>query len=360
MSKLEPKYILFDSLEQMLALETLSKLLSRPITRVDCHPMSEHRGVAGSQLSYVDTNVGRLVLKQMSIASDWIMFASDDVQCRAVKLWQYGMLDQLHPHLEHQIIACSHDNDGWAILMKDLTDHVYSGDKPLPPQLVPVFLDRMARLHATFWNDPLLNDSRLGLCDTAKLLDQFSLPVAQCHHGQSMGVIPDWIKGGWEVMEELLDSAVFMQLSSLNENPHPLIKALGRYPYTLLHGDYRADNLAHLKPDRPVVLDWQTSGHSLMTIDLAWFTTQGDVHGGMGQEQAIGYYRGRLEANLNTKFNDWEWQAMTDVGTLVDALRSTCFSAYWYKHTEDPNERLRLEIEVKVRNHQVREAMRWL
>jgi hypothetical protein len=357
MSKLEPKYILFDSLEQMLAPETLSKLLSRPIAHVDCHPMSEHRGLAGSQLSYVDTNIGRLVLKQMSIASDWIMFASADVQCRAVKLWQYGMLDQLHPHLEHQIIACSHDNDGWAILMKDLTDHVYAA---LPSQLVPVFLDRLARLHATFWNDPLLNDSRLGLCDTARLLDQFSLPVAQGHNGQSMGVIPDWIKGGWEVMEELLDSAVFVQLSSLNENPHPLIKALGRYPYTLLHGDYRADNLAHLKPDRPVVLDWQTSGRSLMTIDLAWFTKLGDVHDGLGQEQAISYYRGRLEAYLNTKFDDREWQAMADVGTLVDALRSTCFHAYWSKHSDTPEDRLWNEMAVKQRNQQVRDAMRWL
>jgi hypothetical protein len=293
----------------------------------------------------------------MSIASDWIMFASGDVQCRAVKLWQYGMLDQLHPHLEHQIIACSHDSDGWAILMKDLTDHVYTA---LPPQLVPVFLDRLARLHATFWNDPLLNDSSLGLCDTARLLDEFSLPMAQCHNGKSMGVIPDWIKGGWEVMEELLDPAVFMQLSSLNENPHPLIKALGRYPYTLLHGDYRADNLAHLKPNRPVALDWQTSGRSLMTIDLAWFTKQCDVHGGMGQEQAIGYYRGRLETYLNTRFDDMEWQAMSDVGTLVDALRSTCFTAYWYKHSDTPEDRLCNEKALKQRNQQVRDALRWL
>jgi hypothetical protein len=361
MSKsLEPQYTLFDSMEQMLAPETLSELLSKSVTRVDCQPMNGHSGLAGSRLSYVNTNLGRFVLKQMSIDSDWIMFASRDTECRAVRLWQYGLLDQLRPHLEHKIIACSHDGDDWVILMRDLTGRFYAWDKPIPPELVPVFLDRMARLHVTFWNDPLLNDSRLGLCDTARLLDQFSLPVAQCHKGQSLGVLPDWIKGGWEVMEELLDSDVFMQLCNLNENPHPLIKALGHYPYTLLHGDYRADNLAHLKPDRPVVLDWQTSGHSLMTIDLAWFTMQGDVHNGMGQEQAISYYRGRLEAYLNAKFDNAEWQAMVDVGTLVNTLRSTCFHAYWYKHSESPEDRLWHEIAVKQRNQQVRDALRWL
>ena len=122
MSKLpEPKYTLFDSVDEMLIPEALSVLLSQPVTRVDCQPMNGHSGLAGGQLSYVDTNAGRLVLKRMSIASDWIMFASDDQLCRSVTLWQYGLLDQLRPHLEHKIIACSHDNADWAILMEDLT-----------------------------------------------------------------------------------------------------------------------------------------------------------------------------------------------------------------------------------------------
>ena len=155
MSKLlEPKYALFDSVQEMLALETLSELLFKPVTRVDCQPMNGHSGLAGGQLSYVDTNADRLVLKRMSITSDWIMFASADEQCRAVRLWQYGLLDQLRPHLEHKIIACAHDKAGWAILMEDLTGHVYAWDKPMAPALVPVFLDRLARLHAAFWNDP--------------------------------------------------------------------------------------------------------------------------------------------------------------------------------------------------------------
>ncbi len=51
---------------------------------------------------------------------------------------------------------------------------------------------------------------------------------------------------------------------------------------------------------------------------------------------------------------------MVDLGYLVDALRSTCFSAYWYKHTDDPNDRPRLEMEVTVRNQQVRDALRWI
>jgi hypothetical protein len=359
MSKLlEPKYTLLDSVEEMLDPKKLSELLSKSITGVDCQPLNGHSGLAGGRLSYVNTNLGRCVLKQMSIDSDWIMFASADKQCRAVRLWQYGLLDQLRPHLEHKIIACAHDEAGWAILMHDLTGHVYSWDKPLTPDLVPTFLDRLARLHAAFWNDPRLLDPLLGLCDSARMLDQSSLPKAKKQTSSSMGVLPDWIRGGWEVMEKLLDRDAFTHLKSLIENPQPLFDALSRYPYTLLHGDYRAENLAH--PDRPVAFDWQEASYSLMTIDLAWFAKQSCVQDAIGQVQAIGFYRNRLETYLNQHFDEAEWQVMLDLGYLVDALRSTCFSAYWYQHTDDPDDRRRLEMEVTVRNQQVRDAMRWM
>ena len=90
MKKLEAKYTLFDSIEEMLAPDTLSDLLSKPVSRVDCQPITEHGGVAGSKLSYVDTDAGRLILKQMSLKHDWLMYATDDRQCRSVQLWQYG------------------------------------------------------------------------------------------------------------------------------------------------------------------------------------------------------------------------------------------------------------------------------
>jgi len=71
----------------------------------------EHVGVAGSQLSYVNTDIGRFVLKQMSTSSDYLMVATHDHQCRAVMLWQYGLLDQLNPHTSHGIIACAREKN---------------------------------------------------------------------------------------------------------------------------------------------------------------------------------------------------------------------------------------------------------
>jgi hypothetical protein len=132
LKQIEAKHDLFDSVEEMLSPETLSKLLSKPVSRVECQPMNGHSGLAGGQISYVDTNIGRMVLKQMSVRYDWMMFSSEDHQCRSVALWQYGLLDQIHPQVEHEIIGCARDGEGWAILMNDLTGCVYSWDKPIP------------------------------------------------------------------------------------------------------------------------------------------------------------------------------------------------------------------------------------
>jgi len=361
MSNLELKYSVFDSVEQMLAPNALSESLSKSVTHVNVHPMNGHSGLAGGRLSYVDTNIGRMVLKQMSIHSDWIMFSSADHQCRSVALWQYGLLDKIHPQVEHEILGCARDGDGWAILMNDLTGFVHSWDKSIPPEQISVFLDSLARIHAAFWNDQSLNDARLGLCDVTTLIDQTSPIVARKYVDGGLGVLPTWINGGWQVMKDLLDPDVFAQMNNLIENRQPLLDALSRYPSALLHGDYRADNLAY--PNYPSVLDWQEASCALMTIDLAWFVLQDFGRENIEKTEIINYYRRQLEAYLHQRFDDTDWQAMLDLGFLVNALRSTCFPAYWYKQNDIENniqERDYHENRVKMRNQQVRDAMRWL
>jgi hypothetical protein len=95
----------------MLLPDTLSSLLSKPVSVVECRPISNHNGMAGGRLSYVDTDNGRYLLKSMSIYTDWLMHGSEDRRGRSVTLWQYGLLDRLRPHVEHHTIACAHDKE---------------------------------------------------------------------------------------------------------------------------------------------------------------------------------------------------------------------------------------------------------
>jgi hypothetical protein len=355
MSILEPKHALFGSIEQMLAPECLSKLVSQPITSVDCQPINGHSGLAGSKLIYVDTNVGRFVLKQMSMDTDYIMFASDDQLCRSATLWQYGLLDQLRPHMEHKILACCRDDDGWGILMEDLTGHLYYGDQLSPPEQIPVFLDILARFHAKFWNDHRLKDKRLGLCTPAVFLEIFLLPLREKHKNLSMGVIPDWIRGGWEVLGELLDPDTVEQITNILNDPKPLLEALNRYPFTLLHGDCRAANLAYL--ESPVILDWQQAAYSIVTIDLAWFA---ESDRGMEIDQLNACYRKCLEVHLGHQLDDRDWQAMLILGYAVNALRTIGFFAFFYRSDENLETKSNDESIVKQQGQHVMDFIRWL
>lgn len=363
MSNLESKYTLFDSVEEMLAPETLSHLLSKPVTHVDCHPFEDHGGVAGSRLSYVNTNIGRFVLKLMSSEFDWIMLSSGDQQCRAVRLWQYGLLDQLRPYMEHKILACAHHHGAWAILMDDIGENVFKGNKQMTPELISTFLDALARLHATFWNTPYLRDPRLGLCNEAQMLAMSTPPMTQKYQHLSMGWVPKAIREGNEILEkQFLDLDVFTYVQDLIENPQSLMDALSRYPYTLLHGDYRIANLAHQEPEQSVVFDWQIATCSLMTIDLAWFITEmnGDARDGLSPEKARNLYRERLETHLNIRFDDAIWQAMVELGALVHALRSIYIQASLYKNAESPDQQAFWKIELNKCIQQIRDAIRWL
>ena len=356
---LKTKYALFDSVDTMLTPEAIGELLAQPVTHVDILPMNGHSGLAGSQLSYVNTNTERLVIKRMSIESDWIMFATDDQQCRSVKLWEYGLLDELRPELEHKIVACAQDGQGWALLMRDLTGHTFTWDKPMVPELVPAFLDGLSRVHAAFWDEPCLNDPRLGLCSPNNLLNSVTLALGEEGFESRASPISEWVKHGWDALPELLAAGVFKQMHRLIDNPQPLFDALAQYPVTLLHGDYRAENFAH-QPACLVLLDWQQAAYSIMTIDLAWFVKHGYVRDVMSRDEAVRYYRRRLEVHLGTPFDDHQWQIMCDLGFCFDALRSVFFHAFFYTQNDNPVQRTFDERTVKQQGKDLIRAMRWL
>ena len=164
----------------------------------------EHIGVAGSQLSHVDIDAGRFVLRQMSMESDYLMAATRDHECRAVTPWQYGLLDQLRPHTSHGIIACAYEKNVWVMMMADFSNYLFHEEKnPFSPDRVPFLLDTLARHHAIFWDKPDLHDTQLGHCQAADMIYASSPSAAKNITSR------DWVGTGWESLERLLDGYVF-------------------------------------------------------------------------------------------------------------------------------------------------------
>jgi len=290
---------------------------------------------------------------------DYLMYTTNDQRCRSVRLWQYGLLNEVRPPLEHKIIGCARDGDGWGILMHDLSEGLFTEDNPFSQNFVLEFLDRLVRLHARFWNDPRLEDPRLGLNDSVSRLKLFSLKLAQGYQGAQMRNTSKVIIDSWEVLESLVEPDVFQILSSLSENPEPLAAALERYPYTLIHGDYRPDNLAYLEPDQGVVFDWHMASRSLMSVDLVFFIRGLGVRNSIGKAGAIRYYRNKLETYLGFSFDDDTWQAMLDLGHLTDAVLIAAFHAYLSKRDKEPW-KAHWEMMMKEHVQSTRNGLRWL
>ena len=54
----------------------------------------------------------------------------------------------------------------------------------------------------------------------------------------------------------------------------PILAGLAQAPCTLLHGDYRADNMMFGPDDSLILMDFQITGTGSAAFDLAYFVTQ--------------------------------------------------------------------------------------
>ena len=161
------------------------------------------------------------------------------------------------------------------------------------------------------------------------------------------------------MLETIIEPDVFQIANELNENPESLAAALKRYPYTLLHGDYRGANLAYLEPDQVAVFDWHLSSRALMTLDLAFFSGGYFVRNAMGKAGAIRYYRDKLESYLGFSFDDDTWQVMLDLGNLIDAF-FICFRAFFYMNAKEPEWKAFHKIQIEECVKSIRAGLRWL
>jgi hypothetical protein len=355
------KRLLYDRVDDLIAPETLQQLTGDAVISVCCTPIEG--GYSGSRLLAVETNGNhsrRFVLKRMGSKTDWLMQSSDDHNCRSVALWQYGILDQLQPTVDHAILSCARDGDGWAILMRDVSPNLLG--RVARETEIKFFLDTLATIHATFWEAPELDNPALGLCDTAGIIQAFSLESAR-RLPSDTNPNPRMISEGWELLQEWLDPDVADRLAELHADPQPLSRALARYPATLVHGDYRYANLALQTGPGPqaIVLDWQLAGRSAATIDLVWFLSRFPIgRSSFSLETGVAYYRQRLEECLGHDIDPAQWQPMLELGMLVDKVRNGAIQAWFAAHTTDEASRSVHRRVLKQLNTQVRVGLRWL
>ncbi len=363
-SELCLKHTLFPSIDEMLAPEALSTLAEQPVTSVRHLPLQADYAKSGSHLLVVETNDGQgphYILKCISPARDWLMRATDDRLCRSVTLWQHGFFDRMPPQIEHGILACCRDGQGWAILMRDVSATLVPYSR-LSVADNECLLDAMAALHATFFETPELADPALGLCSLRYVYTMFS-PLTGYREAGGADEIPRRILEGCDLVQTLVEPDVADVLQELVDDPTPLCDALSRYPRTLVHGDWRHANAGLLRGEqtRVVMLDWQLAGAAPPSVELGRYLGTNSALLPVSKEAALAYYRQRLAHRLGSRFNENWWRPQLELGLLggfvQDAWAIALKATHWHVGA---GARDRWRADLQWWSERVRAGVRWL
>lgn len=123
--------------------------------------------------------------------------------------------------------------------------------------------DRLADLHACFWNDATLVDNGwLGRLSDPPFPQAVAFAFAQA----------------WGPVQALFGDRITDEVAALGDGfsalVPPLTARLSQDPFTLSHGDYRLDNMFFRDSGELAVYDWQLVDRSRGARDLAYFLTQ--------------------------------------------------------------------------------------
>ena len=194
---------------------------------------------------------------------------------------EVGVYTHCTPRLENHrpvIHAFQESAPSW-LLMEDLS-HLRAGDQVigLSDQDTLATIERMAVIHAEFWLDPGLQQH--------SWLPQKGFWFADPRPDLSDDFFATYgIRFGPEVCR--LHRVVQKQSSAIDA-------ALAQRPWTLVHGDLRADNVMLARaPGDPaaLILDWSWASRSLGAIDIAFL-----IGGSTPQVQRHGRHEDLLQA----------------------------------------------------------------
>jgi hypothetical protein len=170
---------------------------------------------------------------------------------------------EIAPGLPVALPACFYsaydpEPDEYVVLLEDLAP-AQPGDQlaGLTADEAAAAVAELAALHAAGWNSPDLAALPWLNRSSPEAADFMAAVVTELFPGFRERYAGSLVPGTLQLIEDFIPRAGGY-LTDRNE------------PRTIVHGDFRADNLL-FGPSRPVVLDWQTASFGLATSDLSYF-----------------------------------------------------------------------------------------
>lgn len=236
---------------------------------VEMGPLEQSGGNTGVPIERIvlaDEQV--LIAKRVEPLGDWIMRITDD-RGRAARLWLSGFLDRMPASVDTAIAAVEPDGDGWWVVMRDVSDSLLGAEGSISRDENRHILAAAAEMYAAYWNA----GDHPDLCSLQDRIG-FSSPANGLRELREPDLPPKQFEMAWEAFAEAADRDVAEQVLAILDDPSILATELNALDTTLLHGDFRDENLG-LTPDGIVLLDWGFATTGPPAVDYAWYLMHG-------------------------------------------------------------------------------------
>ncbi len=253
-------------------------------------------GLSGARHTSIVQDGRRYVLKRLRLGDDWLMRLTGDAAYREAQFAVSPLATRLPPRVHVPTLGASHDDDGRAILMDDITPLLLPDARVVPADAMDAILRRFADLHAAFWDDPLA-DADVAWCAPRHRISLLGPGTGEMlvREGRDFGVAR-----GWRLFETLVPPETADLARGLAADMTPLLAALESLPQTLLHGDLKIANFGW-DVDSLSLLDWAMVMRGPVAIDLAMFLTMNSSILPWTLDEALDRYAAHLERALGAE-----------------------------------------------------------
>ena len=358
---------LYPNINEMTRPETLQGLVQQPLKKTCLAPF-ETNGWSSTEAQFLGVNgcngeEPRYIIKRLRRDKDWVMAATDDRHWRSITVWQQGLLDHLPEEIAHGVIACSVDEDGYAILMHNVSQNLLPEDQPIPETDNASILKALAALHAAFWKNSLLDNHKLNLCKPEDFFTHTSPEKARQIAQTNPSFVLEMIIEGRRLIPKFVDADIAGLMHDLVHDPTPLCTALAGYPQTLVHSDVRMANLGLERGRRPrlIMLDWARQTRTVPAVDLVYYlVTSSSSQFPISFEQSIDLYKQQLAQRLGDLFDESWWQPQLELSLLGTFSTMACFHAWGAEYSDDESQRMSDRADLQWWAEQARAGARWL
>jgi hypothetical protein len=295
----------------------------------------ESAGKSGARLERLVIDGEPHVLKYLALATDWTMRAAGCLPGATAELWRRGLLARLPDCLDSPVVAVDQVGGTTRVLMRDVGPWLVPvSDDPVSADQQARFLDHMAALHAAFWDA----GDEVEIVPAMHRYLELSpwTALAEAARGEPP-LVPRLIGEGWGRLAEVAPAAARV-VTPLAWDPGPLVEALDTTPRTLVHGNWKLDNLGSDPAGRTILLDWELPGRGAALSDLAWYLAINCRRLPGSKEEAVAAYRQALEARGVDTGPWWDRQLeLCLLGALVQFGWEKALGGYddelaWWEH----------------------------